>query len=348
MVVYYFQRSIKMKKIKITVLAALILFCTAFSAFSQTPSLADLQTEVGKFSESLAKSLPFNSTIGLNWSDAYIGKFLPSVPPHFGAGVAIGFTSLDFDSFDKLLDMFVLDMPNLPTMFIPGYVAEARIGGFFLPFDVGLKFGILPPIPLLAADKKMDYLLVGGELRYAVLDEKKKPLLPNVSVGVGVNYLAGSLALSRGDISYDFDLPAGSNHTLALKDPTINLLWKTTSIDLKAQISKSLLILTPYFGFGANLGWSQAGYTAETTPTLDGNALDAAGIDTIKSYLDGAGLTSMDFDDGISSIIKNYGWGFRIFGGTSFNFTAIRLDLTGMYNLRDKMYGVSVGVRFQI
>jgi hypothetical protein len=335
-----------MKQLKIMVLTAALVFFTTFSAFSQTHSLdlTALQKQVGAFSDSLARSLPFNSTLGLNWSDAYIGKF-----PHFGAGGMFGITTLDFDAFDEILAIFDLSMPELPTMFFPGYAVEARLGGFFLPFDIGLKFGMLPQYKLGSADKKMDYTLIGGEIRYAVLDGKKNPILPNVSIGVGVNYISGSLAVAGSSSQFGFTDPLSISHSLDLTDPTVTLLWKTTSFDLKAQISKSFKIVTPYLGFGATHAWSHAGYTVDAPLTFDGHALTDADKALIAQYLGDQGESSPDLSgDNLSSITKINGWGFRLFGGTSFNLAVIRLDLTGMYNFLDKMYGISFGVRFQI
>jgi hypothetical protein len=190
-------------------------------------TLSDLQKGVSNFSDNLAKSLPFNASLGLNWSDAYIGQFL-GIPPHFGIGVSGGLTSMDSDSVKKLLNIFDLNLP-IDFMILPAYAVDARIGGFFLPFDVGIKFGILPNLDF-GDTLTIDYLLIGGDIRYAVL--KGNAVLPTVSVGLGVNYLRGELGAALGSGQrFTFN-----GHSLSLSDPKVGFTWETTALDFKAQV----------------------------------------------------------------------------------------------------------------
>jgi hypothetical protein len=348
---------------KITAFVLGMALCTAASSFSI--ELKDLQNQVGDFSGTLIKSLPFNSALGLNWADAYIGKFFPSLPPHFGAGASLGFTTMNFDAFDKLLDQFGAYFPRelkLGQMLFPGYALEARIGGFFLPFDVGLKFGTLPDVGSDSASMK--YTLLGGEVRYAVLNGKDNLLLPNVSVSAGVNYLSGQFTTKIGE-GRAFELPNSpsssdltsglpstswtmQNRTLELTSPTVGIQWETVSLDFKAQVSKSFFIVTPYVGIGATHAWSSAGYAVKSEVTYDGDPVEGAVKDYINDTLL-SGVTGISFnDDGFGSILEEAGWGFRIFGGLSFNLAVFRLDLTGMYNLLDSNYGITLGTRFQL
>ena len=310
--------------------------------------LASLQEAAGDFSGALAQSLPFNATLGLNWADAYIGKFLPSIPPHFGAGIALGYTTMDIDAFDGLLRQFGLSVPggfDLGQLAFPGYVAEARVGGFVLPFDVGLKFGAFGNLGSSSA--AVDYLLAGGELRYAIIDGKDSILLPNLSLGVGLNYLGGSFTGSKS--SLDLPLKPGVTDKLTLANLDLALRWETLSLDFKAQVSKSFLILTPYIGLGASHAWSRAGYTLEADLRYNGNPVDQAGKTAINAGLNSAGLAGIEFTGkGFSTILEETGWSLRAFGGLSVNLALFRLDLTGLFNFFDGNYGVTLGGRFQI
>jgi hypothetical protein len=304
--------------------------------------LADLQKTAGEFSGALAKSLPFNAALGLNWSDAYIGQVFPSAPPHFGVGLALGYTTMEFEAFDDLMKQFDLSAPKAldwGQLAIPAYVAEARVGGFILPFDAGVKFGAFKGVGNDQA--KVDYLLTGGELRYAIIDGNKNLLLPNVSLGVGLNYLSGSFS----GVKSTLDLPIPSSAPAQLSDLRVGLQWETLALDLKAQVSKSFLILTPYAGLGASHAWSEAGYNVEAN--LQG--LDAAKISAINAELQNKGLKEIDFSgEGFSTILKETGWSFRVFGGLSVNIALFRIDLTGLYNFIDGNYGVTLGGRFQL
>jgi hypothetical protein len=323
-------------------------FVLGMALFGAAPlfpqNLADLQKAAGDFSKALSQSLPFNAALGLNWSDAYIGKFLPSLPPHFGVGAALGYTTVDFDAFDKLLKQFDLSVPgglDMGQMALPAYVVEARIGGFVLPFDAGLKFGAFEHLGNSSA--AVDYLLAGGEVRYAVIDGKKSLLLPNVSVGVGLNYLSGSFTGSQS--SLNLAMPTGS--PLDLSRLEVELQWKTLALDFKAQVSKSFLILTPYVGLGASHAWSEAGYSVEADAGL--TDADKAAINVANIALKGAGLGAIDVSGkGFSTILEETGWSFRAFGGLSVNLALFRLDLTGLFNFLDGNYGVTLGGRLQL
>ncbi|MDR0784709.1 MAG: hypothetical protein LBE74_02335 [Treponema sp.] len=303
--------------------------------------LADLQRNVDDFSTKLSASLPFNASMGLNWSDAYIGKFL-GVPPHFGVGVSGGVTTLNSAAFNDLLDDFGLSLP-IGQMLLPAYVVEGRLGGFFLPFDVGVKFGALPQVDF-GERLKIDYLLAGVDVRFAVMEGGV--VLPKISVGVGFNFLKSALAAPLGNgVSFNV-----GGKTLALTQPEAAFSWETKSIDVKAQISKSLAIITPYAGLGASYAWSNAGYSVESRLQYDGSEVSDDDVVEIKNKLADAGVPDLDrlSANGFSSIIGSEGWAFRAFAGFSLNVFIVKFDLTGMYNFMDSNYGATLGVRLQI
>jgi hypothetical protein len=188
----------------------------------------------------------------------------------------------------------------------------------------------------------VDYLLAGGELRYAVIDGKKSLLLPNLSVGLGFNYLSGSFTASKSSLT--FSTPGGAA-PLSLSDFEVGLEWETMALDFKAQVSKSFLIVTPYVGLGASHAWSKAGYRVEAN--VGGLADDQKSA--INAGLKTAGVEGIDFGGkGFSTILEETGWSFRAFGGLSVNLALFRLDLTGLFNILDGNYGVTLGTRVQL
>jgi hypothetical protein len=332
-----------MNHVKKALIAALVLGA-AVPAFSQN-TLGALQDEVRAFSGSLAKSLPLNSSLGLNWSDAYIGPLI-GLPPHFGVGVSMGMSTMDFKAIDRLLGQFGTSLPfTLDRMIIPGYTAEFRVGGFILPFDLGFKFGYLPNLDMEGI--KLDYTLLGGEVRYALLEEN--PVLPSVSLGLGVNYLAGGIgtALETGRV---FSFTEGNlAHTLALSDTDMGFSWETTALDFTAQVSKSFILITPYLGLGLNYAWSKAGYAAQADLEYDGVKVSKDDLAAIRQALKTAGISGLEVDTGsLSSIIENQGLGLRAFGGLSLNIVVVKVDLTGMYSFLSGDYGFTLGLRFQL
>ncbi|GAB1484410.1 hypothetical protein MASR2M78_32280 [Treponema sp.] len=103
-------------------------------------SIGQVQDGAAKLADALATSLPFNSTIGLNWSDAYIGQII-ALPPHFGVGIVGGATTIDAKDITSVLtDLGYAEISGLGDVLpIPAMAVEGRIGGFILPFDHGLR-----------------------------------------------------------------------------------------------------------------------------------------------------------------------------------------------------------------
>ena len=336
------------------------LFAASSLAFAQV-DLEAVQDGADALSETLAPALPFNSTIGLNWSSAYIGQLM-GIPPHFGVGFATGATTIKVDGIADMLSLigdYALPSAVSDALPLPAAVVEGRIGGFLLPFDLGLKVGYLPDsaktsLEDLTGGLSVDYLLVGADVRYALL--KGNLLLPAISVGVGFNYLKGGLGTTVGsEQSFSFTGPDSVTRTLYLSAPDVGLRWESKTVDLKAQISKGLLIFTPYFGLGASYGMSSAGYYLESDVEYEDDSptartgISQAQINELKAQMETAGITPPDFTStGISSDIEFSGWSFRAFGGLSMNIVVLRLDLTALYNIADGTYGISLGARFQL
>ncbi|MDR1867527.1 MAG: hypothetical protein LBQ77_04585 [Treponema sp.] len=335
-------------KRKITVIA--LICALSIPSFGQNIDLGNVQDVIDDFSVGLAGTLPFTSAIGLNWSDAHVGNF-----PNLGVGVALGATSMALPgnvSIGSILGAFNVSNPldNLPFkvksgMLLPAYVIEARVGGFVLPFDVGVKFGIIPDLGTYTNGKiSLDYLLLGANIRYAIL--KNDFILPTLSVGLGFNYLKGGIGTSIGS-TQTVDLP-NSGGSITIDQPKVGLEWETKSIDATVQLSKSLLIITPYLGFGANYAFSKAGYAVKATVS----GLDAAEKDALEKI-------GIDIDDaGFSSIQGQKGLSYRLFGGISLNLALLRFDITAMYSLGnnlknvsttlDNNFGLTFGIRLQI
>jgi hypothetical protein len=340
----------KSKKTALFCVIMAIFACSAvFSQEDVTPadaSLGALKKSVDDFATNLAYSLPFNSSLGLHWSSAYIGDF-----PKFGVGISFGYTTMDIDSFDAVFKQFGRTLPDLSGFGgfpIPGWTIEGRIGGFIpkVPFDIGLKFGILPLKNLSEDLAKFDYLMIGGDVRYAVI--KGNVIFPTVSVGMGFNYLSGAIGVSAGsDRTFGFKDPATKeDYTLSLGAPAIVLPWRTATLDFKAQISKSFFFITPYLGIGTSIGWSKAGYEVTTKVTVK-KGDDTVPLNDVKDLLTKAfGIEDLS-TTGFGATTKINKWSGRLFGGLSFNMALFKLDLTAFWNFYDNRYGVSIGARIQ-
>lgn len=313
-----------MKKHFALALGALTLaFAPALSA--QTDINA-LKNGLNTFVDDSTGSLPFAASAGLDWSDAYIGSIV-GVPPHFGIGVSAGATTLPKKAVEPLLSALGGSLnSDLP---LPSLGVNARIGGFLLPFDVGLKVGVLPGLKI--SDYTIDYTNLGFDVRYAVF--QGEPLLPDVSVGGGVDYFATKVKAKYGsNLSY-----TAGGHTLTVGAPEATLDLSALVFEAKAQVSKSFVIVTPYLGLSALVGSStaKAGVSSNVDYSDGGQAYWA-------QYLPGLSATGFSNDKSVAN------FGLKVYGGTSINLVVFKLDVQGLYSFLDQSYGGTLGARFQL
>ena len=171
-------------------------------------SLGDIQTAFQSFSQEFASSLPYLSSVGLNWNDAYIGNF-----PHFGVGLSAGFAAIPYGSIQPAAQTLGVDLSTLGPVFqtigfpLPTWCLDARVGGFGIPFDVGFKIGFLPEEAkvFLPENVNFTYLLIGGDFRWGILEDNGAA--PAISVGLGANYLSGGITISNVTPAQQIDTP---------------------------------------------------------------------------------------------------------------------------------------------
>lgn len=333
-----------MRKTTLLLLVLVVGVAAAPVFAADTFTLDTFEDSFETFAGEFAKSLPMNSTIGLNWSDAYIGQLL-SVPPSFGVGVTAGVTTVPGSVFTDLTDDLGVDAGggvddlSAAGIPIPGYAFDARVGGIGIPFDVGLKFGTIPNMKV--GDVEVEYTNVGFDFRYAILDGG---VLPKWSVGAGYNYLSGRIStpLGLGRTEISSVQYAGDTYTLVMEDPDLDFGWQANVIDLKTQVSKSFLVIEPHLGLGASYGLA----SAQTGLSTDVSVTGGSGSITAQQLGE---ISGVDIDeDGLVLSTDVTTLAFRVFGGASLNLAVFRLDLGLMYNLSSGALGGTVGARVQL
>ena len=233
-------------------LCLILAFMLIFSlAFLHSVDLDDFKGGLHAFLEDINLSLPDSTLSGVTWSDAYIGQFI-GVPPHFGVGLATGVSRFRVAGLAKTLDLVGSDLPVNELVF-PTIALEGRIGGFILPFDIGLRFGFLPEVEILNFGIK--YLHYGADIRYALL--KQNLVLPNISLALGYYGTSGALSyvFTAAEIT-GVDIPGVTD-----KPETLAIDFQTNVIDGRLQVSKSFLVVTPYAGFGLSYDITDSSYT---------------------------------------------------------------------------------------
>ena len=337
-----------MKRILFVVIVALF---AATLAPAQSIDFATFQAQFQDFATAVAGTLASTATSsGLNWAPAYIGQL-----PHLGLGVSAGASLIPYTSVQPIFTMLGVNLPAgmefLQTYGIPlpGAAVDARIGGFLLPFDIGLKFGYLPPqVQALLTNISLDYLMAGADVRLALT--KDEGLMPAISVGVGYTYLKGSVGMTGIVPSTTIDVSQAMNyagypgtHTLTASSPALTFDWQSSVIEAKVQLSKQILFLIPNIGLSAAYGISSAGGGISSTLSYAGPNSLATVQQVFAQY--GYPVPS---DTGIAVNSAVTGWSVRAFGGVDLALLILHVDVSANYNLLTGSLGGGVNLRIQI
>ena len=324
------------------ILAAFALAAAAACAYSQV-QMSQFASAFKDFASDMAGSLAVSSTMGADWSDAYIGGF-----PHLGLGVTVGGTAVNSGVSSKLFSSMGAEAPSFVSQVgipIPAAVATFKIGVPFIPVDLGFKIGFLPPSVdkslLGSSDGNLKYMNWGLQARYALI--KQSPgLKPNVSVGLAFNHIDGSVTVPTGMSSQTYDL---DGYYITADSPTMDLSWQSNTVDITAQISKKLLIFVPYAGAGLTLGKASVtgGVDSDITTNYPG------GVSALKNYLEELGYSVPDYmtPSGFSYTENEVAPLFRVYGGMSFRIVILDLDLQALYLPQTKSVGASFTGRLQ-
>ncbi|MDR2897828.1 MAG: hypothetical protein LBU99_03360 [Spirochaetaceae bacterium] len=277
-------------------------------AFDILSSPGKIEAGFDTFIGDLAKTIPDTAVLPGTWSDGYIGKLLPSIPPHFGIGGSFGVTKVDTRGLNEALAEMGIAPVSLPKrdneFVLPAWAAEARIGGLFLPFDLGVKFAYLDAADLFGLGLNYKYTMAGGDIRYAIIEQGL--IKPNLSIGFGYTYISGDFGFS------------GSNF-----DTSVD--YKSHVFALTAQLSKSIIFITPYIGARLLVSKTEGNWAYATS------ILDLVDYDKKGSYEEAEFKVSG-----------------QVFGGVSLNIFLVKLNLAGSYNFITQVWGASAGLRVQL
>lgn len=252
-----------MKKI-----ATLFLICL----FACGISFADPHDSMARFTNRVTDTIS-NACAQQNvYADAWIGKLFPALPPHFAVGFEGGITNMDLSDLCKTAGE--LGLSGFPSsMLYPTLGINAKIGGLFLPFDIGFSFFTLDTqktgINLTPLDLEM--FVLGGNFRFAIL--QGKGLMPVLSVGVGYYYSKGAIGkgTSGGAIKVNYD---------------------TQVIIAETQLSKKFIFVTPFIGFRGIFSSTTSEYNWRSAASTDSKAIKTNfGDSFIPQVFGGVGLS---------------------------------------------------------
>ena len=326
--------------------AALLL--SAASAFAST---ADIDKAFESLNGTLTEVVP-ETTIQLGvWSDAYIGKLFPSFPPHFGAGVSAGGTFIETKALSNAIGTIITEINShaagattdfnftVPDQIpLPSASVHVRIGGFILPFDIGV-YGAYFDLNTLKFEDftgTVNYYTIGGDIRYAIM--KGSTTLPKLSVGAG--YIRTHLALSMTGAS-TYGGTVGSTPASVTANADTNTSFDLNTIFVQAQISKKFLILTPYAGVRAYVTSSKSHYDYSYSSTYEIGGVPQGNVPG------GNGSSSRDYGTGDF----NFDWNNirpQLYAGLGLNLLFVNCTVGGSWNMRNNLLSANVNVCIKI
>lgn len=319
--------------------------------FDKTKSRNQISSALEKTTDMISEILPENSSLLGVQPDAFIGKFIPSIPMHFTIGTSFSGTFIKTDTLkDAMTDLsdgisetlkngnaandlkIDFDLPaNIP---VPTAAFTFRLGGIFLPVDLGVfgvtTFnGLVKDITFNDFKAGLDYTTLGVDMRYAILDGAG--LLPKFSIGGGYIY---------SNLSLDFEAKKNFTTTSSYAIPSVdadlksevNLSSKTHTIFAEAQLSKKLLIFEPYIGTKLFVTKTINEYDWKYNTFVDGQNQAELSDSDKKSE-------TKDFStDNVST---------QFFGGLGITLAKFQIALNGAYNVKTNYWSVGLGLNFK-
>ena len=300
-----------MKLLKKLSLSALLLagavsfsFADISNIINDSASLSKINGGLDDFASELGFAVPQAAVQQNVYADSFIGKVFPAVPPHFAVGFNTGFTHLNTSGLAKAADSLEIDGVN-DDLYFPVLNADIRIGGLFLPFDVGFSFMTLDVSSLntMDADFTAEFTTFAVDARYALLEDGL--VTPGISVGVGFSMNSGTFGASN-------------------KYAEVTVDYNVKTLYTQLQISKALNIpvvsigFTPFLGLRALVSDYSNDWSWKVKNSAISTVVDTYGLKT-------SGTASSDGFGGFQP---------QVYGGVGFNFMLIQLTASACADLR--------------
>jgi hypothetical protein len=357
----------KLMFLRVRAFGVFFFFFTSFNAFSQTTKTATIEeffTTFNEYATDMGGIMALTSGLGLSWSDAFIGPLIDQIP-HWGGGVSLGFATVKMENLKKLNDFMQIIMEPVFSgkQVNPLWAGEFRIGGFrTAPFDLGVKFGMIPAMALFG-ESLYEMTLVGGDFRWRL--NSGYGIAPKISLGFEVNMINGGYtstpaadAVIASALSSS-GRPSGSRIT-AGEDAILKYLWNATVISAKIEFSKSF----PFYGFtfyggarggfaitktdfilsGENVAWGSSGSGSNKIASYNAAKLLTSAT-AIENFLPFGVLTLTN--DAITVTYNGNAIDLQANIGVAFDFGRNHISIAYMVAILQVESGISISYRYQ-
>jgi hypothetical protein len=314
------------KMILIAVFAAVLILPGSF-VFAQDYSLSDAEDEMRDI------AIALSNTIGPNLGGmSFIGEPVGySFTPRFEFGVAGGAVLVPLEDITAgtSLDLDIGELPRLP---IPAIAAHGKFS--IGRIELGGKVAGIPEISDKDAGAGISNLVIGGKVRYRLLNFKSFGLKGGASVGGFFEYMKGYISLTASESTpIDFD-EDGTPDGYISNTGGFKTDWNSSTFGGEAQANLQLLIFNLFAGTRLSKSFGKV----ETTLTGTGNVTDAGTAPVIETGPVIFSVTEESKPDGIDMFL---------YGGAEVKI--LMLTVTGKvgYNLNNNNYTIDGGLRMQ-
>jgi hypothetical protein len=320
-----------------------------------TVDFDDYVDQLTAFGDDVAGSLWLNAGAGLEWSSAYLGSF-----PSFGVGLATSVALMPYAPAAALLGTYggpnaqntlaIFEASGLP---LPAPAVEARVGGFGLPFDVGVRYGTLPDLSQLLAEAGVPadvaFDAFSFDVRLLVIEEADQ--IPAVSVGIAYERSTGNFVVhdTLTTVVIEQLTPPGGSPEFDNASVVV-YRWAANMLTAKVQASKSITFVTPYLGLQVSTAWGigGSGFASDLPFLLDSVPATEAAVAALLALYEGTGIEPPELTTtSIVVLPEIMGFAMPLYGGLSFDIGIVRLDFQGAYELISGAVSATAGIRLQ-
>lgn len=278
------------------------------------------------FSKVLLDVVP-NTQIQQNvWANAWIGNLVPK--PHFGFGINAGAALMDISPLVKTAKNLGMNIGIADKLALPTVTADLRLGGFGIPFDLGVTAMGIDSTKISALDTAIkpvsfDLFTIGGDFRFAFV-KGEGYCKPRLSAGLGYFYTKGGVNVKSNDAE-------------------ASLGFNSNSIVLSAQASVKVYFFVPFIGAKVmfnqtNVDWKVKAKWEKILPSSGNDYLSQAALWGFlpESFSGGASST---FFDHVRPVI---------FGGFAFDLFVFDLTFNASYDFISQIPAAGFSLRFAI
>jgi hypothetical protein len=327
------------KPVAILIIPLLLLLAPAGALFAQDYTSADVLSDM----ESVAQS--FSTLFGENLGGiSMIGDPVGyAVIPHFAVGITGGFVFVPIENINDDPD-FQYDLGDIKYAFIPSVGVHMRLN--ISRFEVGAKLAGIPQIDLSKltkgeVDGQLQNVVIGGKLRYGLIDKHRGVFQYGVSVGGFYEFTRGDVGLNLSDTVKVYEevdpLSPGEEHVANLNTTSaFDSTWTGHTLGGEVQGNVKVLFVNLFAGGRVSTSFGKA------TTSINGD-VTVQPVPAYAGFVSALPTESVD----VTTEAKPGGIDFYGFGGLEFKILPVVLGVRGGYNFSNQVITLDLGARLQ-